>query len=865
MGWTNGLLNILIIDTANAGGIFVYSGVPQAGNLIGSWTSQAGVDQFGNSYPAGLNVTVGSITGTTFGGTNFNINSNGAFFYSGTPAFGNLTASITTGPGTDSFGNTYFGGITVYDSSGNVVELAAGSIFTFSETAGLFTNLIQGVLLTYQAGGGAGNLISSVAPNAGTDQYGNTYPVGIQVGNNNQINLAPNANNPFNITQVINGIFQGAAQFVTTDNNETIPGDLGAVLLGTGSATKMSTVMTSPIGSSSSQGGAVLIESENDAGTDTAIVSVGTTSSPDGNTINYVPILTVSPFTMILYGSSSGINTVIFNSGAANWTAPPGVTSVKAECWGAGGGGGGGNIGGSPINQNGGGAGGGGEYAADPNIAITPGNNYAYSVAAAASGRGPNVGGNNGGNSTFTGDFVTVTAHGGSGGGPGGSLHNTAGTGGAGGSGSTNAVHFNGGTGGNGGAGGLLNPGGGGGGAGSGGTSSAGNNGQNGTGTNAGNGASAVSGGGNGGNGGGLTTLGNGSAPTKPPGGGGGGGVGANLSAGSGSGGNSSAGQVRLTWSTGVPAILMSASTAAITDQYGNSIPAGVQITGSFPTGDMLVVNNTSTNPSNPSVRFTATTAADRVLGIDVSGDTKKRFQINSNGVIQWGTGAANVDTDLFRGAANTLQTDDAMAFTNIATPAGISGASQIYSIAGQGQMGLVNASGFAQQISGSGLNTTSTTNITGTALTDLGHITVPAGDLVAGSAFQIHASGSFSTGTSAPSSETFGVFWNNTGTNIVSLAVPTRTTSLSGAFWSLDSEINWLGIGVTGKAEGVIRLCWRIGSGVSGSAFWHVTGFNSSLASTLATQSLGLTFQFGSAPTGTDFNCDTIRIARIA
>lgn len=800
MPWTNGIINVLIIDTANNGGIFVYSGVPQNGNLIGSWAAQAGVDQFGNAFPAGLNVSVGSISGTTFNGINFMINSSGAFFYDGTPA--------------------------------------------------------------------SGNLIISLAPAPGTDSFGNTFPTGIQVGDNNMVTLAPNANNPFNITQVIAGVFQGALELTTTDVNETVSGNLGSVLLGTGTATKMSTIMTSPIGSSTSQGGAVLIESENDAGTDTAIISLGYTSSPDGNTINYIPIMTISPFTTILYSAVSGINTVTFTaSGSANWTAPTGVTSVKVECWGAGGGGGGGSIA-NGLTNNAGGAGGGGEYALDPAIAVTPGNMYAYTVGATGTGGGINTNGSDGANSTFTGNSVTVTAHGGKGGAKGGSSTSSAGTGGAGGTGSTNATHFNGGTGGNGANGGGSNAGGGGGGAGSAGTAHAGNNGNNGTTTSGGTSVSAVTGGGNGSFGGfgSLSNAGNGTVPTIPPGGGGGGGTGfSGFTGNPGLGAAGRNGQVKLTYSTGVPDVLMSASASAITDQYGTSIPAGVQIKGSFATGDMLVVNNTSTNPSNPSVQFTATSVADRVLGINVAGDTKQRFQISSDGQVQWGSGSANVDILLFRSAANLLQLNDILGFQNIATPSAVSNVSQIYSVTGQGQMGMVNASGFAQNISGSSLGSTSTTNITGTALTNLGSINVLAGDLVAGSAHQIHASGSFSTGTSVPSSGTFGVFWNNTGTNIASISVSTLTASLSGASWSLDAEINWLAVGATGDAECAIHLYWKTGSGAVGSVVYHSTGRNNSLAATTGTNALGLTFQFGSAPTGTDFKCDAIRISRVA
>jgi hypothetical protein len=40
----------------NSAGIFLYSAAPATGNLIGSWTSAAGTDAYGNSYQAGLSI-----------------------------------------------------------------------------------------------------------------------------------------------------------------------------------------------------------------------------------------------------------------------------------------------------------------------------------------------------------------------------------------------------------------------------------------------------------------------------------------------------------------------------------------------------------------------------------------------------------------------------------------------------------------------------------------------------------------------------------------------------------------------------------------------------------------------------------------
>src|SRR5512144_693762 len=62
----------------------------------------------------------------TFFGTDFEVNAAGAFFYSGTPALGNLVVSVTSSAGTDEFGNVYDQGVTVYDPSGLSTQMAAG-------------------------------------------------------------------------------------------------------------------------------------------------------------------------------------------------------------------------------------------------------------------------------------------------------------------------------------------------------------------------------------------------------------------------------------------------------------------------------------------------------------------------------------------------------------------------------------------------------------------------------------------------------------------------------------------------------------------------------------------------------------------
>ena len=52
-----------IVADGSAGQFLIYSGTPESGNLIGSWSGVSGSDSLGNVYPAGLSVQQGVITG----------------------------------------------------------------------------------------------------------------------------------------------------------------------------------------------------------------------------------------------------------------------------------------------------------------------------------------------------------------------------------------------------------------------------------------------------------------------------------------------------------------------------------------------------------------------------------------------------------------------------------------------------------------------------------------------------------------------------------------------------------------------------------------------------------------------------------
>lgn len=125
----------------------------------------------------------------TFKGTDFIINSAGIFLYSGTPALGNLVASLTSASGTDSFGNAYAAGIALYDSSGNarLVEMfSANPNFEMLNASGAQIgnmSTLKDALLWYADTGSAaqGAIVASIAGKSGTDVFGNAFPQGVKI------------------------------------------------------------------------------------------------------------------------------------------------------------------------------------------------------------------------------------------------------------------------------------------------------------------------------------------------------------------------------------------------------------------------------------------------------------------------------------------------------------------------------------------------------------------------------------------------------------------------------------------------------------------------------------------------------------
>jgi hypothetical protein len=391
-------------------------------------------------------------------------------------------------------------------------------------TADPFGNTVGAVLTIGTFGG----------PGLNVDQFGN---LSMAAADGSLLELSPQANLPFNLSAVFGGVMQTVMSMRTNDASEVQAGIVSGIVLGTGATAKEATLISSPYAGT---GMGILLQAENDGGTDNPWLTFGEVVTA-GAILTFVPLLALGPQVLIMYGPSGGnIVSVTQTSGSGTIPIPVGVTAGKGESWG---------TGGSTSGESGGtsaiGGSGSGGYSAEPALALTSGGTASYVIPVSGSGS----------DTTLTGSAVTVTAHPGQPGTTGGS--------GAGAAASGNTVAVAGARGGNPS---FAAPGGGGGGGGGSGASGAGNHGSAGSPAAGGAGGSGVGGGGNGGKGG--TPTGNGAAGGSPGAGGGGGSTNADGAIGGG-------GQVRLTYSTGAPAIIFSVATASGSDQFGTAYAAG--------------------------------------------------------------------------------------------------------------------------------------------------------------------------------------------------------------------------------------------------------------------------------------------------
>jgi hypothetical protein len=103
--------------------------------LILSFASQAGTDDYGNTFPQGIYATTGVIEGPRF----IAYGAAGEYLvYSSVPAAGDLVGSVAATAGTDDYGNAYLAGFTNYGSSGGTytaTNLSSGQFNAYTATS----------------------------------------------------------------------------------------------------------------------------------------------------------------------------------------------------------------------------------------------------------------------------------------------------------------------------------------------------------------------------------------------------------------------------------------------------------------------------------------------------------------------------------------------------------------------------------------------------------------------------------------------------------------------------------------------------------------------------------------------------------
>lgn len=92
----------------------------------------------------------------------------------------------------------------------------------------------------------------------------------------------------------------------------------------------------------------------------------------------------------------------------------------------------------------------------------------------------------------------------------------------------------------------------------------------------------------------------------------------------------------------------------------------GTDATGTFIKHDTAAAQIVVTSPANTSwnykdiiVLLKSTAAGGVAIQSGVTGESVNRFQVNTSGRLDWGSGSATRDTNLYRSAADTLKTDD--------------------------------------------------------------------------------------------------------------------------------------------------------------------------------------------------------------
>jgi hypothetical protein len=798
--------SLIIVEGGTSGsGIFVYSGTPALGNLIGSWTGAAGTDSYGNSYPEGLNVSVGTISGITFAGANWVLDSSGLFFYSGTPALGNLILSLAPASGSDTYGNTYPQGLGLTAGSipGGLIQsgtvgtsqLGSGVVTTAKVAAGAITTALiasgavtasqiaaaAGILGTQLSAGTITNteLSSSVtARSLGgiTTTISGTAPSGAVAGD-----IWIDSANGYQLQQ-----YTGSAWTpVTFTATDVIAANSITAALITANTITASQIASGTITSGQIAAGTI-IAGNIAAGTITAaLLAAGIIYAGivNGTTISGAVLEGGQVFGGLLEADSSGGGLFIYSSpaqplnqnynfaaGVSPWTGANGATLTASAL---------NTYAGSPgsmlLTPNGSSSN--PEASSESTIPVTAGVGYGitaqvFSTAGWATGVelvASWFNSSGGAISSVTSAAVALPA-----------------------AVQTQFAYV------------VTSP--------------------------------------------ALAAFAKFSVRLS-------GTPAASVTAYIGQAVLGPNGTLILS-AAGMTADGIDGAPPG--DMFGNPYRQGLEIFGA---SNLLWMTTKDASETAPALLSTYVGGSG---GTRVPVTVLETAGLGSGGfaVITLIGGSEDGSTT---GTVVNMGTPVSFYGTSppgAATLALNGGAAALYGITASGQMGIQNSSSLALGISGSALAAVGGTTITSTTKTSIGFLNIPAGDVVAGACYECFAAGSYTTGTSVPSGATFGIYWGGVaGTALVTISPVSIATSASAAGWFIRAEVLWL----SATAAFVnCELGWHTAAGVTGSTVWFAYG-NVSGLTTSSGENLSLGFTWGSAPASTSLFCAASRVGRIA
>lgn len=171
-----------------------------------------------------------------------------------------------------------------------------------------------------------------------------------------------------------------------------------------------------------------------------------------------------------------------------------------------------------------------------------------------------------------------------------------------------------------------------------------------------------------------------------------------------------------------------------------------------------------------------ASTAFDVSFQTIVLADSQHRFRLFSSGRMEWGSGAASRDTNLYRSAADTLRTDDSFSVGGTLT---VAGATSLAAASLSGDLVVNGATLRPQLFVAASISNSS-------AETVLQTVTIPANDATPGAVYRIRVYGA-AVATGTPSITFRARLGGVSGTTLVSFTAVTVRSGMPDGYYDMD------------------------------------------------------------------------------